>query len=490
MPSKTINNQHWLQNIAPHWDKIAVWGLGVLCMLSVALAIRYNTPMFYAIPLLVIGATIAIFDFKKLYFLLFASIPLSVEIYLPGGLATDLPSEPLMWVLMGVTFIYVLLNFSHLSALPFRHPITLLLLAHFAWIITTTITSEQFVFSLKYSLAKVWYLTVFYFLSLKIFKKEESSIKKMVYPTLTVLTIVMLICLVRHAGYGFSFTDVNRVVGPFFQNHVVYAALPSVFVPFAWYATYWHRRWSFSWWIIIFAIAILILGIQFSYTRTAYVALMMAVGAKVVIRLRLMKWVLIATTIGAVAGVFYIIDHNRFLEYAPNFSKAVSHESFDNLINATYKLEDISTMERVYRWVAAGHMVSDKPYMGFGPGNFYSFYKNYTVSSFRTYVSDNPERSSTHCYFLMVWAEQGIFGLLFFVAFCFGVLLLGERVYHQTQDLAMRRVSLMATLSFVINLGILLINDMVETDKLGSFFFLSAAILVSINIRNRVVKVV
>ena len=466
-------------------EKTFVWGIGVLCIIASLLSIKYNSLIFLAIPAVVLGTVMAIIDFKKLYFLLFASIPLSVEIYLPGGFATDLPTEPLMWVLMGVSLVYFLLNFQHLDTRPLRHPLTILLLFHLAWIYVTMITSEKFLFSLKYSLAKIWYISVFYFLTAKIIKEDYNNIKKVVYPTFFTLVVVMLICLVRHAAIDFSFNDVNRIVGPFFQNHVIYAALPATFIPFAWYAMYWEKRWSFTWIMMALGIVILLLGIQFSYTRTVYVALIMAVGAYYLIRWRLMKWAFGMISVLAIAFCLYIVQHNRFLDYAPDFSKTISHQNFDNLLDATYKMQDISTMERVYRWVAAGHMIADKPWMGFGPGTFYSFYKRYTVSSFRTYVSDNPERSSTHCYFLMVWVEQGIFGLLFFMMFNFGALLLGERVYHQAKNIAIRRIGLMATLSLVIINAIIIINDMIEADKTGSFFFFCAAVLVSLDIKNQ-----
>jgi O-antigen ligase len=108
-------------------------------------------------------------------------------------------------------------------------------------------------------------------------------------------------------------------------------------------------------------------------------------------------------------------------EYAPDFDRTVTHYEFDNLIEATAKGEDISTMERVYRWVAGLHMISEKPVFGFGPGNFYNFYHSYTVTSFETYVSDNPEKSGIHSYYLMTVVEQGFPGLLFFLALSFFV---------------------------------------------------------------------
>ena len=465
--------------------RLPIWALGLICIASSLLAIRYQSNQFFAIPAVALCIVLALVDFRLLYLLLIASIPFSVEIYLPGGLATDLPTEPLMWLLMGVTMIYGLLNLNRINLRFLYHPLTVVLLLHLSWIVVTTIASEQFIYSLKYTLAKIWYLTVFYFLTIRFFSADEHFIRKILYPCLLSLVIVLSICLFRHATIDFSYTLVNRVVGPFFQNHVAYACLPATFLPFAWYSMYWHRKWSAAWIFTALAILVLLLAVQFSYTRTVYVALLMGIAAYYLIRYKLMKWALAFLVTGTLVVTLFLVKGNRFLDFAPDFSKTISHQSFDNLLDATYKMQDISTMERVYRWVAAGHMIADKPWLGFGPGNFYQFYKGYAVSSFRTYVSDNPERSSTHCYFLLVCVEQGVFGLFVFLLFNFGVMLLAERVYHQAADAQTRRIGLMAGISFVIINGILLINDMVETDKIGSFYFICAAILVSLDLKNK-----
>lgn len=467
-------------------DKQIILWFGMLCILASVLAIGFDNYLFYGLPIGIITLATTFLDFKKIYYLLFASIPFSVEIYFSGGLATDIPTEPLMWLLMGVSLAYFFINIRKIDIAPLRHPISLLIITHVAWILVATIASEQFVFSFKQLLAKVWYVAVFYFLSLKILKNDISAIKKIFYPTFFSLVVVVLICLARHAMIDFSFMYVNSIVGPFFQNHVMYAVLPTTFMPYVWYSTYWHKRWSISWFLIIGCIFILLIGIQYSYTRTAYVALLIAFGSYYIIRWKLMKYMIaLGTAVGLSFGI-YLVNSNKFMEYAPEFKKTISHETFDKMLNATYKMQDISTMERVYRWVAAGHMIADKPWMGFGPGNFYTFYKNYTVAAFRTFVSHNPERSSTHCYFIMLWVEQGVFGLLFFLMFNFWALLLGEKMFHKYKnDDFSRRISLMATLSLVIINAILIINDMVETDKIGSFFFLNIAILVALDLRNK-----
>jgi O-antigen ligase len=190
-----------------------------------------------------------------------------------------------------------------------------------------------------------------------------------------------------------------------------------------------------------------------------------------------MKAALVATALFFTAIIAYISTRDNWLVFAPDYEKTISHTSFDNLLEATVKLEDISTMERVYRWVAASYMIKERPVTGFGPGCFYTFYKNYTVSSFKTYVSDNPEKSGIHNYFLMITVEQGLPGLFFYLLFCVVVMLQGESLYHSTHVPWRRNMMMAALLCFVLTNLLMLMNDFVETDKIGSLFIMSAAIL-------------
>ena len=183
--------------------------------------------------------------------------------------------------------------------------------------------------------------------------------------------------------------------------------------------------------------------------------------------------------------IYNVTAHNNYLDSRPDFNKTITHDDFDDLLSATTKGQDVSTMERVYRLVAGGHMVAEKPLTGFGPGTFTTYYKQYTLFGFTTYVSDNKELSGIHCYYLMMAVEQGILGALLFIALVFVVLLKGEQVYHETELPGRRRVVMMAILTTVVIDGLLLMNDLVETDKVGSFFFLCMALIVNADTWNR-----
>ncbi len=458
--------------------------LGLTCIGAILASAKLEVWWPMAIPAALIVLWLVAMDIHKVFLLLVASIPLSMEQSLPGGLATDLPSEQLMWLLTLTGGLWFIRNWRNTDARYLRHPIALALLAHLIWMTICVATSQDFFISFKYWLAKGWYVIVFFFIAGH-YLSGERAWKELLWWFFLPLIFAVVIVIVRHAAVGFSFEEVGFVMGPFFRNHVTYACLLAIFLPFIWFATYWYRRYSAVWWLLVAGIVIFIVGINFAYTRAAYVALLAAAGINWVVRRKLMKIVLLAAGIGLGLLISFVSTKDNWLLFAPQYEKAVTHERFDRLLDATTKLEDISTMERVYRWVAASYMIQDKPMVGFGPGTFYFFYKNYTVTSFKTYVSNNPEHSGIHNYFLMVTVEQGLPGFLFFLILSVVVMIKGEQIYHQTPDAGRRRMLMAALLSFILIDLLMLMNDMVETDKIGSFFFMSMAIIINIDLKNK-----
>ncbi|MFN0015180.1 MAG: O-antigen ligase family protein [Saprospiraceae bacterium] len=459
-----------------HPQRWLVWAVAALSVLCGCLAPVLDTWWLAGIPAVFLILWLTAVDFRRVFYLMLGCIPISVEMELPGGLSTDLPSEPLMWLLTLVAVAWFFRNWRTLDGRFVRHPITLALLVHLAWTAVAVVGSTDMLVSFKFFLAKGWYVVVFYFLAAHILQTEDDH-KRLLWWFFVPLLLTVCMILVRHAPHGFSFKEVNYVMGPFYRNHVMYACLLAIFLPFVWYGTYWYRRYSSKWWVLVGGIALLIVGINFAYTRAAYVALVAAAGIYWMVRRRLIKVALLAFCIAFSGLVLLVTERDNWLAFAPDYERAVSHTRFDNLLEATTKLEDISIMERVYRWVAAAYMIQDRPFTGFGPGSFYFNYKKYTVSSFKTYVSDNPERSGIHNYYLMVAVEQGIPGLLFFLFFCFTVMFTGQQVYHRTPDPGRRRIVVSALLGFSLIALLMLMNDFVETDKIGSLFFVCAAIL-------------
>lgn len=461
------------------------WVYAAIVLACVAGSVALKQPVLIAIPFGLLVVFQAIVDYSKLFYVLLATLPVSLEVNFTPSLGTDLPSEPLTVGLMLLFFAHLLVNPRGRRILAVaNHPILIALFFHFCWSGFTAYTSGMPILSLKWMLAKTWFIVAFLWVSLEILQ-DDRAVKTMYWVFMPVLIFTAVWTLVRHGLTGFAFDEINHALVPWYRNHVSYAAILAISLPLLWYARAWFPKtfWGTFFWLLPVIIALL--GVQFSYTRAAYISILMGVGGYWILKWRLMKTTLFAVAVAAIIGISYLVYDNNFLKFAPDYSTTVSQESFNDLVTSTSAGKDISTMERVNRWVAGGRMVATKPWLGFGPSCFYTFYKKYSLSSFRTYVSTNDEKSTAHCYFLLMAVEQGIPGFLFFTALIFIFFLHAERIYHETVEPSRRNIVLIATLSQLIIVGFLLINDMVETNKAGSFFFINIALLINMDFLNK-----
>ncbi|MCP4438457.1 MAG: O-antigen ligase family protein [Aureispira sp.] len=462
-----------------HKDRQNIFvGYAILVIVSVFASIALETITFVALPLAFLVALQAIFDYEKLFFLLFACIPLSIEFSFSSSLATDLPTEPLIIGLAAVYLIHIISKPKDIDFAIIKHPITTILLLHLVWILITTLTSSSFGISLKFFLAKGWYIITFYFLTYHIVSSEK-KIDLILWLIVIPLFFGSVKVFIHHFTLDFGFKEINAATHPFFRNHVNYAAILAIVTPFVWYLQKWAPRQIRGRSVARIIGLYFIIAIGFAYTRAAYIALLLAFAAYWVIRFRLIFWAMLVSSLLVLSVVTYLVTANKFMEYAPT-EKTVSHTSFDGIMSSTTKLEDVSTMERYYRWIAGTRMIAQKPFVGFGPSTFREYYKPYALARFTTYVSDNPEGSGIHNYYLMTFVEQGLPGFIIFLLLAFFVLIYGQKIYHLTPiENKKRRDLIMAiTLSLVVIDAFQIINDLVETDKVGAFFFFNIGVLV------------
>ncbi|NNF36763.1 MAG: O-antigen ligase family protein [Saprospiraceae bacterium] len=460
-------------------DKYQKWTiiLSIIQLIFIAIALIIEQPTAMLIPAIIAFGVLIMMKVRWIYFLFALVIPFSIEVELPGGLGTDLPSEPVMWILTGVGLLYLVSRPLVVTDVRWKHPVSLLIIAHIMWIGLTAYLSQDVVISTKFFLAKVWYVIPFYFLFLLI-HDNQGRLQGFFKVLITAMVVSILIVIVRHAGYGFSFKSINEAVHPIFRNHVNYACMLVALIPYVWANLRISKSMVWAAGLFLF-----LLAIYLSYTRAAMVALVIGVGAYMIIRWRLARPAIIITVLSVVLVIPYLLNDNKYLDYAPEYERAIAHYKFDNLIEATYKFEDISTMERLYRWVAGKEMIAERPFFGFGPGTFYSYYQDYSVAEFQTYVSNNPERSGIHNYYLMTFVEQGFLGFLIFALFIIAGIIYGEKAYHQAVDNHRKYFNMAATVSLIMISAILLINDLVEADKVGPFLFIAMAIIVGNHIK-------
>lgn len=457
----------------------------IVVLLSVVGAVATESYLPVTIPLILLFGAFSIAHTDKLFILLFALIPLSTEFQITDSLGTDLPSEPVMWVLFGIWLLWLCHKKAVRSSAVYQHPLTWLIAMHLAWIFIAFIYSENHIISIKFFLAKLWYVGVFYFLAFYMLR-DRADFKRIMTALFATLLFTVVVIFFRHAVEGgLTFATINDVVSPFYRNKVNYSSLIALFLPILWFLYTESKEKSRGRWWLKASIIFLLIALYFGYTRATMIAVVAAVFTPFILNNRLIKPILVAAVLAAGGLTYHMFSGETFLEHAPDFDRTIMHYEFDNLLEATYQFEDLSTMERFYRWIAGYYMVSERPLTGFGPNSFYENYKPYTVRSFQTYVSDNPEQSGIHNYYLMLMIEQGIPGFLFFFAIVVVFLLRSQHLYHSLKPGSDRNLLVAITASMIIILLLQLMNDLIEVDKIGSFFWLWLAILVKLELNWR-----
>ncbi len=468
------------KNISP--DLIII-GTSMVTVVSIILALLLNTPVPLIIPVALVGLMTLTAHFKGLYFLLMSLLVLSVDLEF-GGVGLDFPSEPLMLVFMFSGFVYFIAHHKRIDKSFYNHPLFMLLATHVIWIGITALFSSYISLSFKFFLAKLWYVVAFVVMG-GYFIKNTEDFKQVFWAILLPMILVIVWVLLNFRSYGFDFEFVNKTMNPIYVNHVDYGVALAVFFPFCVFISTWYKLGSLARFVIHIGMVLILVGILFSYTRAAYISILIIPFAYLLFKLKLTKVAVPVALITAMLAIFYLANDNKYIEYAPDFDSTIFHTDFADHLGATVQLKDLSTMERVYRWVAGARMWQEHPYLGFGPSTFTSHYRSYASTLFVTYVSDNEENSTTHNYFLMTLIEQGVPGLVIFLSLCIALFIYGETVYHRLKKDRDKQLVMAVLISALLIMANIMMADLIETDEIGTMFFLYIAIIINFDLKSR-----
>lgn len=460
-------------------------GLGALFISFLIIAVVIEQYILIAIPFCFLLFYFGWQNRNLLFFLLLATLPFSFEYNFSAQIGTDIPDEFLMLLVSFLFLSYFLYKPKATNISFFGHPIIIAFAAVLSWMLLTVVFSSNQFISIKYLLAKCWYVGAFVLAGVIVFKEKKNIVKASIVFVST-MVLVALISIARHSQYHFSFISVNDAVAPFFRNHVNYSAMlvcvvPVLFTFFQFSKNKWRKL------VLMSCILLVAAALFYSYSRGAWLALIVGGASWWLIRKRLMVYSFIAAIIIVIGLLFWVKKEDRYLQYAHDYQTTIFHTDFGEHLISTYKLKDVSTAERFYRWIAAVRMIKDSWLIGFGPNTFYNNYKEYTVPAYKTWVSNNPDQSTVHNYFLLTVVEQGIPGLLFFLVLVGTLFYYAQRLYFRAADPIYKSAALVAGSSIAMIMTVNFLSDLIETDKVGSLFYIYLALLVAIdmNIKNK-----
>ncbi len=470
--------------LSPIWDRISpkMWrslllmGLALTIWASAFAAVWFRMTVLLVAPLVVLMGLLLVYNYKPIFFLLIFAIPWSLHTEIGGTLALDLPTEPLMLLFLFIFLLNTLAGkqFRLTGQIAIFHILVLLI---FFWAAYTTLLSEIPVRSFKWLLAKGWYLTTFVYMAQRLIQSPE-DIRKIFWAFFLGMLGVVIFVTIKHAAVGFSFGEAHLIAYPLYANGVYYSATLCMFLPWVWFARTWYNPKSLQWYVILGGMVLMLLAIATAYKRMGWVMVMLMPILYLLIRSKFFERLVYAGSGILALIVAFLVLNNNFYSFAPSFKDVIWHkEDLGGHLEATFNGTEISGMERFYRWVAAKNMVQAMPLTGSGPGTFYPVYQHFTDDAFRTYVSDNPEQSTCHNYYLQTFAEQGFPGGILFLFLNLYMLIRGYRSYHQQQNPHYKSLVMMVMLSLLTIEAFIFLNELIEVDKIGPMFWLSLTII-------------
>ncbi|PZF73881.1 O-antigen ligase family protein [Taibaiella soli] len=475
MQQSQIINKDWFQPVSIT--------LGLLCILLYALTGNF---LCLATPFAFFYCALITINWKTAYWLLLFCIPFSIQIwFLNETLSTSVPDEPMMWLML---LLFGVLFASNPKILPewwWRNPLVMIILLQFLWLIVAVIYSKELLISVKFLLAKIWFLTSFFVLPVLIFQKKKDFRTAFIVTVIPLMGTVFVI-FYRHWQLGFNFRKIEKAINELYYNHVDYSTILSMFFPVACIAFVLSR--NQKWWvrgILLFIALFLLPATYLTYARAAMIAIVFAVVIGIAIRIRLVNLIMPVFYGLITLLVVYMSRDHKYIDYRPNFERTYMHTNFTDHMIATFRGQDMSSMERLYRWIAGARMSTANPWTGVGPNAFYYYYKPYTVTSFRTYVSRNDEHSTTHNYFLYMLVEQGWPALILYAILVFVFFYQAQKVYHRFEDKFYRSVTIGIAMMFAAGFINNFFSELLETHKVGSLFYLSIALLVILDRKSK-----
>ena len=435
-------------------------------------------------PFILASLYLLVFRLDVYFLILVFLTPLSVELssfYPAVKLDLYLPTEPLIFLAM-LVFLAKLVYRHPYPQKIFLHPVSILITVSIIWMLISSFTSTMPLVSFKYLLVRIWFVTVFFFLAVHLFRNSR-NVFRFLWLYMIPLSFVIFYALSGHAGYGFfSQKAAGLVVRPFYNDHTAYGAALAMFIPVILAFICLPRQAFYKRFLSILFLTLFVVATLFSYSRATWLSLFTAGLIGLIIALKIKFRTLAFFTVLMIFAGWSLKDEVlRRIEKNPQESSSDFYEHIRSVANIR---SDASNMERLNRWKSAMAMIREKPVFGWGPGTYMFQYAPYQKSYDRTIISTNfGDVGNVHSEYLGALVESGILGAMFFVAIVMWAFLTGLRVYRFAKNKIVRRI----TLGLLVGLTTYFIhgflNNFLDTDKASVPFWGFIAILVAFDLR-------
>jgi putative inorganic carbon (hco3(-)) transporter len=433
-----------------------------------------------AVPFVLLLLILYIFSLDNILLLITFLTPFAVNLIdSEFGIGISLPTEPLMFGVM-LMFLLKLMHERFYDHRIMKHPITIAIVINLIWIFITCFTSQIPLVSIKFMVARLWFIIPFYFAGILLFI-DMKNIRKFQWLYVIPLIVIVFYTLYNHSLFGFDKQHSNTVMKPFYNDHTAYGAIIAMFLPIFLGFTL-SKEYKKSYRIFAFiALVIMLVGIIFSYSRAAWISVAAALAIYILVKFRIkFYWVLTAIVIGV--AVFFMFRY-QFIDKLEKNKQESSTDFIQHAQSISNISSDASNLERINRWAAALRLFEERPFFGWGPGTYQFVYAPYQRAKEKTIISTNyGDMGNAHSEYIGPLSEEGVLGMLTFVAIIVAVIYTSLRVYKRSNNKEVKMFSLLLMLGLVTYYVHGLMNNFLDSDKASVPFWGFTAILVALDL--------
>lgn len=450
------------------------------------LVIKKDTLMAGLLPILLAIILLAVHSPRKLLLLVVFLTPLSLPLTtLMPGLPVDLflPTEPILFGLL-MLFLFRLASGARIEKRILVHPVSIMVWIYLFWILVTSITSSMPLVSFKFLLVKIWFVAGVYLMGIYLFENSANYSRFVWLYTLS-LMVVIGYTVSRHLGYGLADKQAaHYVMNPFYKDHTSYGAMLAMFLPFMMLFSFNSYSKSNFRWIARLGLVILAMALILSYTRAAWLSLVVAMGVWILIRLKIRFKTMVITAISILAVVLVFQKQIvMYLERNDEESSSDLVEHFSSMSNIT---SDASNLERINRWSCAIRMFRERPVFGYGPGTYMFKYAPYQLKKERTIISTNAgDGGNAHSEYLGPLAESGLAGMVTVLMLIITVMYTAFMTYSRLRDPRLKGYLSGAIIGLITYYTHGLMNNFLDTDKASVPFWGFTAMIVTLDLYSR-----
>ena len=441
--------------------------LMILFIILNSILIYFDIYYLLALPLVMLIGYLFIFRLDFVFLTIVFCTPLSFNFENLDllGIGFYFPTEPMLLVFT-VVFLFKSLYKIGVKEelLHYKNPIIVLVLIQILWIFTTSIVSEIPSVSFKFLISRSWFIVPILLYGIHFFKKGKMQIKQFFFAYLFAMVIVTCYTLVNHMFNSFSEEAGHWVMWPFFKDHTSYGAILALVIPINIWLLYESKKNYFRILLIVFLV-ILIIGLYFSYTRAAWLSIVLAMGVFFLYYFKIkFKWLIAIIIIPSIfilynlTEISYFIQKNDAEHTTENFSERI--ESMSNISS------DASNLERLNRWNCAIKLFTERPFFGWGPGTYAFVYAPFQKSKDLTIISTNfGDGGNAHSEYLSPLAEQGVFGFIINIFLIGFVFVYTGIFYIKCENEFYKILTLFIILSLTTYFTHGVLNNYLDTDK-------------------------